>query len=176
MWEIITNYGISVLGFVSFGYISGLFGQQVSGVSMGSQYKTLIMPSWAPPGWLFGVAWTILYALMGVGFVNLIHANSVMLTVVDLKVFLLVWFALQYGLNFAWTIAYLSSRKISTSIPMTITLAGFAIAMTLVTFLTYFLSGGVNMGYLCAGACFLPYALWTTFASILQWNIAALNP
>ena len=29
-------------------------------------YAEIIRPSWAPPGWLFGPVWMILYTLMGV--------------------------------------------------------------------------------------------------------------
>ena len=29
-------------------------------------YRDLARPSWAPPGWLFGPVWSVLYALMGV--------------------------------------------------------------------------------------------------------------
>ena len=30
-----------------------------------SQYAALVQPPFAPPAWIFPVAWTILYALMG---------------------------------------------------------------------------------------------------------------
>jgi tryptophan-rich sensory protein len=29
-------------------------------------YAQLVRPDWAPPGWLFGPVWTVLYALMGI--------------------------------------------------------------------------------------------------------------
>lgn len=170
----IPSYAISALAFVGFGWLSSLFGQQVSGVSMADQFKTLNRPSWAPPGWIFGIVWGVLYTLMGIGFVNLINGVNVPVSILDLRNFLLVWFVLQYAINFAWSIAYLSAKKIATSLPITITLAGFVVAMTAVTAVAYYLSGSI--GYLIASICFLPYALWTSFASVLQWKISQMNP
>lgn len=31
-------------------------------------YQTLIKPTWAPPGWLFGPVWSVLYAIIAVSF------------------------------------------------------------------------------------------------------------
>jgi len=33
-----------------------------------SDYASLIKPSWAPPTWLFGSVWTVLYAIIVVSF------------------------------------------------------------------------------------------------------------
>jgi len=30
-------------------------------------YRELVRPPWAPPGWLFGPVWSVLYAFMGIG-------------------------------------------------------------------------------------------------------------
>lgn len=32
-----------------------------------SQYAALVQPPLAPPAWIFPIAWTILYVLMGLG-------------------------------------------------------------------------------------------------------------
>lgn len=34
--------------------------------SAGEFYRELVRPSWAPPGWLFGPVWSVLYLLMGI--------------------------------------------------------------------------------------------------------------
>jgi tryptophan-rich sensory protein len=31
-------------------------------------YSQLIKPTWAPPSWLFGLVWTVLYAIIAVSF------------------------------------------------------------------------------------------------------------
>lgn len=31
-------------------------------------YQTLIKPTWAPPSWLFGPVWTVLYAIIAVSY------------------------------------------------------------------------------------------------------------
>ena len=31
-------------------------------------YSTLVKPSWAPPSWIFGPAWTVLYAIIAITF------------------------------------------------------------------------------------------------------------
>lgn len=37
----------------------------LASVQAGSFYAALQRPSWAPPGWLFGPVWTLLYTMMG---------------------------------------------------------------------------------------------------------------
>jgi len=38
----------------------------VASANAGTFYAELTRPSWAPPGWLFGPVWSLLYVLMGV--------------------------------------------------------------------------------------------------------------
>jgi len=38
----------------------------VASVNAAGFYGELLQPSWAPPGWVFGPVWTVLYAMMAV--------------------------------------------------------------------------------------------------------------
>jgi tryptophan-rich sensory protein len=38
----------------------------VASVDAGTFYAQLVRPNWAPPGWLFGPVWSVLYMLMAV--------------------------------------------------------------------------------------------------------------
>ena len=37
-------------------------------------YQTLIKPEWAPPAWLFGPVWTVLYAIIVISFSAVFYA------------------------------------------------------------------------------------------------------
>jgi tryptophan-rich sensory protein len=39
----------------------------IASVDSAEFYADLSRPGWAPPGWVFGPVWTVLYALMGIG-------------------------------------------------------------------------------------------------------------
>src|SRR4051794_37467542 len=39
----------------------------VASAGAGDFYARLDRPTWAPPGWVFGPVWSVLYALQGVG-------------------------------------------------------------------------------------------------------------
>ena len=46
-------YGTSVIG-------------ALASVNAGEFYAKLTLPVWAPPGWLFGPVWIVLYTAMGI--------------------------------------------------------------------------------------------------------------
>ncbi len=56
---------LALVGWVALSLSAGAVGGLAS-LNAREFYATLIRPSWAPPGWLFGPAWTVLYVLMGV--------------------------------------------------------------------------------------------------------------
>lgn len=133
----------------------------IASIKAQSFYGVLTQPDWAPPGWLFGPVWTALYAMMAVavwlvwrrgGF----KANSVALT---LFLFQLVLNGLWSWLFFAWNLGALSFLNI-------IVLWVFIVA-TLVSFWR------VDK---LAGALLIPYLLWVSFASLLNYTMWQLNP
>lgn len=67
-------------------------------------YETLSRPALAPPAWLFPIAWTILYILMGLAsyFIFASTADS------KKKTIALLLYAAQLVLNFFWTPLFFS--------------------------------------------------------------------
>ena len=50
--------------FAAFG--AAVIGGMATASSVGDWYLTLSKPTWNPPSWVFGPAWTLLYILMSV--------------------------------------------------------------------------------------------------------------
>ena len=121
-------------------------------------YPALRKPSWNPPNAVFGPVWTILYLAMAVA-VWLVWRSGDDVTVA------LGLFALQLALNVAWSVVFFGQRNPRGGL---VVIAGLwlAIAATLVVFLS------IDP---LAGALFIPYLAWVTFASVLNGAIARLN-
>ena len=56
----------SLLAFILLVAVVSAVGGAVTASSVTTWYAGLDKPSWTPPGWLFGPAWTLLYAMMAV--------------------------------------------------------------------------------------------------------------
>ena len=122
-------------------------------------YARLEKPSWAPPGWLFGPVWTVLYALMGIA-AWLVAGKSGSQSRTPLA----LWGA-QLVLNAAWT-------------PVFFGLRAPGMALIDIVLLWAFLAGTVIAFWsrrAAAGALLLPYLVWVTFAMALNVAIWRLN-
>ena len=83
---------------ISFG-ASGIGAVFVTGDSISNWYSQLQKPDITPPDWVFGLAWTILYLLMGIsGF--LVWKKGLDYPKVKLAIGL---FLIQLALNAIWT-------------------------------------------------------------------------
>lgn len=122
-------------------------------------YARLDKPSWAPPPWLFGPVWTVLYALIGVA-AWLVSRRGGPGTGRALG----VW-GLQLALNAAWTPIFFGLRAPGLAL-VEIGLMWVAIAATTFAFLRR---------RTAAGALMLPYLAWVTFAAALNFEIWRLN-
>lgn len=138
---------------------AGLGGIASSGAS--GFYQQLAKPGWAPPSWLFGPVWTVLYLLMGVaawlvwrerGFAGARAA--------------LTLFAVQLAANALWTWLFFAWRRGALAFGEVLVL-WLLIAATLVAFWKV---------KPVAGALLLPYLAWVSFASALTWSVWRLNP
>lgn len=124
-------------------------------------YRELQLPGWAPPSWLFGPAWSLLYTLMAIAAWLVWRSGSLRNTASALQLYgvHLVVNALWSWLFFAWY------------------QGGAALVNILILWLLIALMMRVFWRHSrLASAMLLPYLLWVSFASVLNWSIWQLNP
>lgn len=122
-------------------------------------YAGLKKPAWAPPPWLFGPVWTVLYAMIGVA-AWIVSRRGGPGTGRALG----LWGG-QLVLNAAWTPIFFGLRAPGLAFAE-ISIMWVAIAATSAAFLAR---------RTAAGALMLPYLAWVTFAAALNYEIWRLN-
>ncbi|MET7751213.1 TspO/MBR family protein [Micromonospora sp. NPDC005367] len=146
----------ALLGFgaaVALAATVGVFG--VRGTS--AEYAALDRPSWAPPGWLFGPVWTLLYVLIAL-------AGWLAWGRVGFGAAFWAW-AVQLVLNAAWTPLFFAARRYGSAFAE-IVVMWLAIALTVLLFARVSRPAALLM---------LPYWAWVTFAAALNFAIWQLN-
>lgn len=130
-------------------------------VQAGAFYAGLQRPGWAPPGWLFGPVWTLLYTMMGIAAWLVWRQVGLQAGRKALGVFLLqlVFNALWSWLFFAWSLGAWAFVDI-------LLLLGL-IAANVILF------SRISM---VAGLLLVPYGLWVCFAAVLNFSVWQLNP
>ncbi len=121
-------------------------------------FNTINKPKLAPPGWLFPIAWTILYILMGI---------ASYLVVISRKPngSALITYGLQLIFNFFWSIIFFNFGQYLFAF-IWLVILWILILKTLIKF--YRISEP-------AGYLMIPYLLWVTFAGYLNLSIFLLN-
>lgn len=133
----------------------------VASVSANDFYGSLTQPPWAPPAWLFGPVWTLLYLMMGVAAWLVWRRHGFRGARAALLLFgaQLVANALWTWLFFAWHRGALAMVDIVVLwLLITATIAAFWRLQRL------------------AAVLLLPYLAWVSFASALTWAMWRMNP
>lgn len=141
--------------------LAGAIGAVFTTPSIPTWYAGLNKPSFQPPNWLFGPAWTLLYTLMGIA-LYLIWTKG--LSAAGVKTALVV-FGIQLLLNTLWSILFFGMKNPALAL-IEIVILWVAILLTLVRF--YAISR-------TAGLLLVPYLLWVSFATVLNFSIVRLN-
>lgn len=124
-----------------------------------SFYRTIERPSFAPPGFLFPIVWTILYILMGISSYLIYESGS------EDRKKALITYGIQLAMNFAWSFFFFCFRAFLFSF-IWLVLLWIAIIVMIVQF------AKINR---VAAYLQIPYLLWVTFAGVLNFAIYLLN-
>ncbi|AUB54478.1 tryptophan-rich sensory protein [Enterococcus mundtii] len=146
---------LCLVGIVGLGFLSSIF----SG-NPGDYYYSLQLPPFAPPSWIFGPMWTLLYIMMGGALYLIINLPST-----KMKGKLLILFTIQFVCNFLWTILFFNLKN------SFIAAIDISLLLIFLTILLYQL--WVNRRN--AVLLMIPYYLWVIFATILNYSIYFLN-
>ncbi|MBC8595863.1 TspO/MBR family protein [Qingrenia yutianensis] len=124
-------------------------------------YNTLTRPPFAPPAYIFGIVWTILYILIGIASFLIVKSgidNSGVSESFKTYIFNLV-------LLFLWPIIFFNFNNLWLSV--------IVIIISLFTAITVFFKFyNINKA---AGYLYLPLVLWILFATVLNISIWWLN-
>ena len=129
-------------------------------ITTGSWYASLLKPSWNPPAWVFGPAWSLLYTMMAVAAWLVWREGGWKKQRRALGLFLA-----QLLLNALWT-------------PLFFGLHNPALAFAEIVVLWLVLATTLRSFWLvkkAAGLLLVPYLAWTTFAAALNFAIWRLN-
>src|SRR5688500_3300144 len=124
-------------------------------------FDALIKPGFMPPGWVFGLAWTLLYVALGLALALVLHARGARGRGLALGLF-----AAQLLLNLAWPPVFFGAHKVGLALVVLVAMLILAAAATL-------LFARIRTA---AAWLMVPYVGWLIFACLLIWQIDALNP
>jgi translocator protein len=152
-WAMVTVPGIVFLGFLS---------GRLSNSGYGNRwFDALSKPEIVPPGWVFGVVWTLLYIMLGMAVAMILHARGA-----NGRGKALGLFGAQLVLNLAWTPLFFAAHKVTGSLILIALILALTIATT-------FAFAPIRKA---AAWLLVPYMVWLSFATILTFQINRMNP
>jgi tryptophan-rich sensory protein len=151
---------LGLAGWLAATFVTGGIGAFAS-ASAASFYSALSQPSWAPPAWLFGPVWSVLYVLMGIAAWLVWRKHGFRGASTALKLFVAQLFA-----NALWTLIFFVWHLGALSLVEIVAL-WLLIASTLMAFWRL---------HRLAALLLVPYLAWVSFATALTASLWQLNP
>lgn len=140
---------------VAVAVVSGVGGLAAS--SSSQTYRSLELPPYAPPSWVFGPVWTVLYVMIAVaGWLAWRSGGG--------RPALVVW-GVQLVLNLAWTPLFFAADLYTVALVEIVALLVAVVATVVV-----FRRTSTTAAWLLA-----PYLAWVAFATALNAGIVVLN-
>lgn len=139
----------------------GALASYATASSVKTWYPTINKPSFNPPNWLFAPVWTTLYILIGIAaYLVWIKRDSI----VHYPRTVAIYF-IQLILNLAWSFLFFYLHEI-----------GLALAEISLLLLSIIINAIVFYKIdKWAGLLYIPYIIWVSFATFLNYNLFILN-
>ena len=150
------RYFLWILAVEAVGFLSGILSREGT-----DRYASMAnKPPLSPPGWVFPIVWTVLFALMGIGAARVAAAPAGKNRARALNVFVA-----QLVVNFFWSLIFFNAQAY-----------GFAFLWLL---LLWVLIAGMILLFRsvdrAAAWLQVPYLLWVSFAGYLNFMIWQMN-
>lgn len=147
---------LPLLGWIALCELAGVIGSVFTISAIPTWYAGLVKPDVRPPNWVFGPVWTTLYALMGIaGYLVWSKRRGQALRI----------FGVQLVLNATWSIIFFGLQS-----------PGWALVNIVALWLA--IVGTIKEFYRVskpAAYLLVPYLVWVSFASYLNYSIWVLN-
>lgn len=124
-------------------------------------YQNTIRPDWAPPAWIFGPVWSVLYTIIAISFGYVFY----LFFKKKISFIVLLPFILNLIFNFAFTPIQFGLQNNL--------LAAIDILLVLITLIWSILV--IHKHAPWVSYINIPYLLWVSFATILQLSVTYLN-
>jgi benzodiazapine receptor len=146
---------VSALGYAIVSIAGGML------TDIGPWYRALVKPSWQPPDWLFGPVWTTIFILAAVSAALAWRAAGE-----TQRRMVVILFVANGILNVGWSLLFFHLKR-----PLLAGLEVILLWASIVALIWY-----VQRFSRAAAWLLVPYLLWVSFATVLNWTIVALNP
>lgn len=161
-WGKVWRIALAIIIPLGGGFVVSLFARDTM-----MKFGAFNQPPLSPPAWLFPVAWTILYTLMGLAsyFIWRKYRDAKKSTERSAAKTALIIYFVQLAFNFVWT-------------PLFFILDWFWAAFAWLLIMWILIIALMIKTYKISRPAFwmlLPYLLWCTFATYLNCGVAILN-
>ncbi len=130
-----------------------------------AQFGRMVQPPLSPPAWLFPVAWTMLYVLMGLASWRIFASEPQTTEAADARKVAIGIYVVQLALNFLWSLVFFGAGLYWAALVVLLVMWALIIALVV-------LARRIDR---TASLLLLPYLAWTTFAAYLNIGVAVLN-
>jgi translocator protein len=128
---------------------------------LGPWYQNLAKPSWQPPDWLFGPAWTLIFALTALSAATAWNEARTRET----REWIVIFFALNGFLNVFWSLLFFRLRHPDWAL-VEVGLLWLSILLLIISLARVSRTASLLL---------VPYLAWVSFAGLLNWQVVALN-
>ena len=151
------NKWIKLIACIIICQLAGIIGSVFTTPSIATWYEQIQKPDIRPPNWVFGPVWITLYTLMGISLYWILDKKNTKIP--------LTFFSIQLILNAIWSILFFGLQNPFYAL-IEIIILWIMILLTIISFYKVSKKTGLIL---------LPYIIWVTAATILNYYIWILN-